>query len=447
MESARSIDSSSNKLKMLLFSILGVIYFFIPLIPSDGSKDILMVYMVAKIKTLLSPVLPIILFLVILSMVVLSIVGRFASKDSKIKEIYGDVSNISLIIYIVGAIFAIMYYFGIGPESVIADNVAGESFGLAASVLLTISVAGIFIPLISEFGLLEFIGIIIEPLMRPIFKLPGHASINAMTSFVANPTVGVFFTNQMYRDKLYTTKEASSIAINFSFVSLGFFAVMTEAADILHLFNIALLCALIVTLLLSMIIIRIPPISGMDDTYIDGSDKVIKEEEESEESIWVRAYQAALEKSSSTDTLGVFKENFVDVMLFTQKIAVFIVTVATITLILVESTPIFVILGKPLVPILNLLRIPDAVQIAPGLLLGLAEMGLPATYIGAIGVAPKAAFFIVVLSSVQILMFSNSIPSILESDIPLNVRQLVLLFFIRTAVAIPIVAFFTHIFV
>ena len=57
------------------------------------------------------------------------------------------------------------------------------------------------VPFITEFGLLEYIGVLIEPLMRPVFKVPGYAAIDAVTSFVANPTLGIFFTNKLYKEK------------------------------------------------------------------------------------------------------------------------------------------------------------------------------------------------------------------------------------------------------
>jgi nucleoside recognition membrane protein YjiH len=41
-------------------------------------------------------------------------------------------------------------------------------------------------------------------------------------------------------------------------------------------------------------------------------------------------------------------------------------------------------------------------------------------------------------------MFSNSAVSIMESDIPLNVGKLVIIFFLRTLIAMPLVAIVTH---
>lgn len=42
-------------------------------------------------------------------------------------------------------------------------------------------------------------------------------------------------------------------------------------------------------------------------------------------------------------------------------------------------------------------------------------------------------------------MFSNSAVSIMESEIPLGIGKLILIFFIRTLIAIPIVSVVMHI--
>ena len=165
-------------------------------------------------------------------------------------------------------------------------------------------------------------GALIEPLMRPVFKVPGYASIDAVTSFVANPTLGIFLTNRLYKEKMYTTREAASIATNFSFISLGFFAVLVESAGIL--------------------------------------------------------------------------DHYGDVVLWS-------------------------------------------------FILGLAEVALPSAFISGLGVAPAAAFFVVTVTALQIIMFSNSAVSIMESDIPLNAGKLVIIFFLRTLIAMPLVAIVTHI--
>lgn len=44
---------------------------------------------------------------------------------------------------------------------------------------------------LSAFGLLQFIGTILEPLMRPLYRLPGYAGIDIATSITTSPAVDI----------------------------------------------------------------------------------------------------------------------------------------------------------------------------------------------------------------------------------------------------------------
>ena len=78
------------------------------------------------------------------------------------------------------------------------------------------------------------------------------------------------------------------------------------------------------------------------------------------------------------------------------------------------------------------------------MLVSIAEIALPAIIISGADVDPMAVFFVCTLSSVQIIFFTESANAMLESDIPLTVRDLVVVFLLRTLVAMPMVALATH---
>ncbi len=120
-----------------------------------------------------------------------------------------------------------------------------------------------------------------------------------------------------------------------------------------------------------------------------------------------------------------------------------ILAVGLLAILLAENTPVFDWLGQPMVPLLELLGIPDAEMVAPATLIGITEMFLPALLVTEAAVASK--FFIAVLSLSQILFFSATIPLLLELDIPVRlVRDIIPLFLLRTIIAIPVIALITH---
>lgn len=433
--------------KFVIFSLIGILFFFVPVIPTASGKSTLLVESVNFGKKLLGAYLPVLVLAAVFLLIVLCLLAKMGDRFPTIKKYYGSVKVYSIVLYVIGEIMGLMVYLKKGPEILLSAGVGGTGLGLAGTVIVTIILAGIMVPFLAEFGLLEFVGSIIEPLMRPLFRVPGCASIDAVTSFVANPTVGIFFTNKLYCEKTYTAREAAAIATNFSFISLGYFAIMADAANIMDHYGAVVLTSFVMSFVMAFIMIRIPPIAWIKDEYIDGTQKRVEEKArvQAEGNFLLRSFCQGAAKAESVNTGATFKRYLVDVLIFAQKIPAYILCISTLTLLLAETTPIFSYIGIPFVPVLNLLQIPNAADIAPAIILGLAEVALPAAYIAPLAVPAASAFFVVVVTALQILMFSNSIVSILESDIPLGVGRLLIIFFLRTLIAMPFVAIVTHI--
>lgn len=115
-----------------------------------------------------------------------------------------------------------------------------------------------------------------------------------------------------------------------------------------------------------------------------------------------------------------------------------------LVLTLVYYTPLFLWIGAPLAPVLGLFG-------GTGWHAGcsqcphrIVEISLPSILVSGTGACAAAAFFVVQLSIVQIIFFSECGNAILSSKIPLGAGKLVLIFLMRTAIAIPLVALLTN---
>lgn len=435
---------SHNPAKFLIFSIIGILYFFVPLAPTASGRTTWLVQSANLIKGWLKPCLSYIVLIFVALLVIGCIIARVTDKFPLLTKMYGSVKVYSIVLYVLGLIFAVMVVFQVGPAAILDPAVGADGLGISKTVIVTIIIAGLFVIFVTDFGLLELIGALIEPLMRPVFKVPGYASIDAVTSFVANPTLGIFLTNRLYKDKMYTTREAASISTNFSFISTGFFAVLVESAGILDHYGDVVLWSFLLSFAIAAIMIRIPPLRGLPDLMYDGSPRPEEKKAKYSAELFKNAMIKAVETGNSVDVAATFKKTLMDVFIFAQKISAYIMCIYVLVMVVVKNTNIADYLGIPFVPILNLLGIPNAAEIAPSFILGLAEVALPSAFISGLGVAPAAAFFVVAVTALQIIMFSNSAVSIMESDIPLNVGKLVIIFFLRTLIAMPLVAIVTH---
>jgi len=442
-KSSTQTTSLSNTLKFLTFGGLGVLIFFVPFTTNSGSK-IPLVIIIDLIKGVLGGALQYIILGLMLLLCLTWIIAK-VTQNLKLNKYHEKDSYIIGFLFILAGIFTPMLTFGWGPEWFLHKDVGGLALSLGGSVFLTVSIAGIFVLLLTEFGVLEFIGTLMEPLMRPVYKLPGRAAVDAVASFVAAPAVGVFITNKIYTNGYYTQKEAASITTNFSVCSIGFFALLATIGGIIEYFPHMVITSFVVTFILAAIMVRIPPLSRKQNIYFDGREQTQADLDIAfQVNIFQRAFNAATEKAATTDA-KCLKKGIWDAVTFAQKIVAYVISISVIALVLATYTPLFTWLGIPIVPILKLFAIPNAVEIAPAVLVSIAEIALPVIIISGLDVATMSIFFICTLSTVQIIFFTESANAMLESDIPIGFWDLIIIFLIRTLLAMPLIALATHI--
>ncbi len=433
--------TSANIVKFLIFSAIGVFFFFLPIIPQEGGSNIVpMVWVVNTFKSAAASIINYLVLIVCIGLSVTYTIGKVTKKGffAKFHEKDGPITGL---LYYLSAIFSFMLVFNVGPEQILNPDVGGLAISLAGTTLFTVTIAGWLVTFLTEFGILEFIGTLIEPLMRRLFRLPGQSAVDALSSFVAAPAVGVFITNKLYNENVYTERESAAIMTNFSVVSLGFFALLVSITDTLHMYGNLVLTSLVVSFIMAAIVIRIPPLSLKKDIYKNGvvQTKEMRKPGKYDTKIFKKAFAAGTTKARSTE-YSVFISSISDVISFAFKIVSFVASLTVLSLLISTYTPFFDWIGKPMIPYLNLLGLPDAAAIAPSTLIGISEIALPAMLIAGKDIAEASIFFILVLSTVQIIFFTESANAMLQSDNDLSFVDLVFIFLIRTIIAAPIVA-------
>ncbi len=294
----------------------------------------------------------------------------------------------------------------------------------------------VFLPFLLNYGLVDMVGSLMEPLMRPVFKVPGHAAVNCIASFVSSSSVGVLITNRQFRKGLYTEKEACLVATGFSAVSVGFAYMVIKTAGLADHFITVYFCALLITLLISIVICRLPPLSRKRNVYVDGHTQT-KEEILSQRvhgNVLMKGFERALGKeigASVMDSMSVY-----------PKVITLLAAVGILGLIVANYTPVFQWIGKLFVPLLEVCGVPDAEIIAPSLPVGIAEMFLPVMLIAdkVDVLSIQARYLVTTISICQIIFFSETIVVMLASKLPLKLSDLIICFFERTIIAIPITA-------
>ena len=316
---------------------------------------------------------------------------------------------------------------------------------LSFSVAVIIPIGALFLSLFILMGGLEFVGTLARPLMRPLFRIPGRAALDALASWVGSYSVGLYVTNLVYRTGGYSKRHVFINATCFATVSVGFVGVVAATLDLLHLFPYIMGSYLVAIVVTAAITVRIWPLSRVPDDYVAPPDPERPIKGSPADYLKLAVSEAIKKVQKEEGIANVALRGFVDGLKLASLIIGTILAVGTAAILVAEFTPIFTWLGRPIAPILGLLGIPDADMLGPATLIGITEMYIPALLVRE--AALPARFFIAVLSISQLIFFSAVGPMMLDMfrDVPIKLGQLVGLFLIRTAIQIPLIAIIMHI--
>lgn len=444
--------SLSNWLLFLVPSIIGVILFMIPLKIGDGWK-VPIAFLADKLSGLVEPAMPFAAMVLIIVSAVGSVIFLFVQKDEGAKPTFAQalfkVTPFWTLTRVVGAVFAVMVTYKLGPEAIWSENTGGMLLspdGLVSFLYTIFLFAGLFLPLLLNFGLLEFFGTMMVKIMRPLFKLPGRSSIDALTSWVGDGTIGVLLTSKQYEDGHYTKREAAVIATTFSIVSITFSLVIIKTVGLENYFVPFYATVAVVGLVLGLIMPRIYPLSKKPDEFIDGSPQTGTEESLPEGyNVFSHGIENALATADKNRSPGkIVGDGFRNVLDMWIGVAPIVMAFGTIATMLAEYTSLFTILGKPFVPYLNLLHIPEAAEAGSLMVVGITDMFLPALLADGMISDPITLFTVATVSVVQLIYLSEVGGLILGTKIPVNIWDLIVIFLLRTIIALPIVAGVAH---
>ncbi|RMG62546.1 MAG: YjiH family protein [Calditrichaeota bacterium] len=304
---------------------------------------------------------------------------------------------------------------------------------LSIPVGLIVPVGAIFLAFLVDYGLLEFFGVLMEPVMRPLFHTPGRSAIDALASFVGSYSIGLLITNRVYLAGRYTAREAAIIATGFSTVSVTFMVIVARTCGLMGRWNLFFWTTLLVTFAVTALTVRLWPLRHFEQTNRRAEKSGTGSE--SDGSRLARAWRAALEAAGNAPPLQrCIWTNLKDGLAMVVRILPGIMSVGLLGLLAARHTPLFDWLGVLFWPVAVLAGLPEPLLAAKATALEVAEMFLPALLVNQ--AAPATRFAVAVMSIASILFFSASIPCILSTRIPLRIPQLLVIWLERAALSL-----------
>ncbi|MBW0766152.1 MULTISPECIES: YjiH family protein [Mammaliicoccus] len=424
-------DKGKDMWKFYVFSIIGIISFFIP-IQIGKDNTILVDHIHLGIRSLLGDLTAYYALIIIIIGAILPVIRM------DFKKSFTDC--VLVIFKLLGAVIGIMYVFKIGPKLLFDKDYGPFLFDkLMLPLSVLIPVGAIALSFLVGYGLLEFIGVLMQPIMRPIFKTPGKSAVDAVASFVGSYSLGLLITNRVYKDGMYNKKEAVIIATGFSTVSATFMVIVARTLDLMGHWNLFFWSTLIITFVVTAISAHLPPISRESEAYYNNQEG--QKESKVKGNYMKAAYDEA--KKQSYQSLTLFKNiglNLKDGVEMTMAILPSILSIGFLGLILANFTPIIDWLSYIFYPFIYIFPIDDKPLLAKSSMISIIEMFLPSLLV--VKAAIEVKFVVAITSISAIIFFSALIPCILATDIKIPIWKLLVIWFIRVAltllIAIPL---------
>jgi nucleoside recognition membrane protein YjiH len=293
--------------RLLGYSLIGLLVFFVPF-DIDGRSTILLDH---SASALLAHARPLVVAIA-LGFLFYGALQPWLSGSWR-----GDLTRtVFSVLKVFGLLIGVGYLLGIGPEALYQPGMLPFLFDkLVLSLALIVPLGALALVFLIGFGLLELVGVLMQPVMRPIWRTPGKSAIDAVASFVGSYSVGLLITDRMYRQGHYSVREAAIIATGFSTVSAPFMVIIAKTLGLMDIWNLYFWSAMLVTFSVTAVSARIYPLSRLP------SESRVEPPLPAGESRIAGAWRAGLEQAAHAPSLpSALRETFIDGLRMTAAI-------------------------------------------------------------------------------------------------------------------------------
>lgn len=414
--------------RFFVFSALGLFLFFVP-VTMSGTRSIMLDHIVTVIHSIFGENIQYYTLAVVFAGTLIPFLTKTWKKSA---------FNILFTIFkVLGLVIGVMVVFNIGPAFVLDENMGPFLYySLAINLSLLIPLGGAALGLILGYGFLVFIGVLLEPVMRKLFKTPGGSAMDAMASLVGSYSVGLLITNRTYKEGLYNKKEGLIIATGFSTVSVTIMVVVARTLDLMDHWVLFFIIVMLVTFLVTALTAYLPPIRNEKEIYFNDKNSITEEDYEGNilEYAWYKAKQQSHNARPLREDIWT---NFLEAMKMTASVVPSVLSIGLLGLIIAEYTDVITWISYVYYPLLYMFPLENVPLIAEAVTISIVEMFLPSLLAAEADIVTR---FIVGVTSISAVVFlSGLVPAVLSTSLNLEVWKLIAVWFIRIVLSLLIV--------
>jgi nucleoside recognition membrane protein YjiH len=310
--------------------------------------------------------------------------------------------------------------------------------GVLITISISIPLAAIFLPFLLNYGLVEFVGVLVRPIMRPLFKLPGRSAVILVSALLGNFSVAHIAVDGQYHKGHMTERESLAICTGFCSSSIAFMMVLATNAGIMDgYWNAYVWSSFLIIILITLIGVRFPPITSIADTYAPG----ITPQPE-------REYRKNLMRNALAEGLGVAQSADNPVIGIAQILKATVGILAAIIMgagfstsagmLLYLFTPIFEWLGVIFRPIMWLVQMPasEVVTASTGAAFSLLEVTIPSMLVMAGEWSYHIRYMMAVVPITSVIFLGSFVPSLISTNLPVKFWHLMVIWVQRMILSV-----------
>jgi len=362
------------------------------------------------------------------------------------KHFSNTLNKVFVVIKCVGVVFILFAVFDFGPPVIHQARafIGGRTISefVMNGVLITISVsiplAAMFLPFLLNYGLVEFVGVLVRPVMRPLFRLPGRSAVILVSALLGNFSVAHIAVNEQYEKGHMTERESIAICTGFASSSIAFMMVLATNAGIIDThWNAYVWSSFFIIILITLIGVRIFPITSINDSYAPGvtpQPETVYTQKLLENALFEGLSVCKVARSPLAGIAGIMKA--------TAGILAAIIMGAgfstSVGMLLYFYTPIFQWLGVIFRPLMWLVQVPAAevATASTGAAFSLLEVTIPSLLVSEGVWSYHVRYMMAVVPITSVIFLGSFVPSLISTNLPVKFWHLMVIWVQRMMLSI-----------
>ena len=425
--------------KFLVASLIGLVAFIVP-VYYHGELNTVVGIITSVVQEFLSVVMDELILILVLVSTLCSLVDTFVTQIGRTMPKWFHsifkTTPVYLVTKVVASVFVVFCYTGVGPSFIVDPDVGGTMVGLSKTLIALALALSYLLPFLTEAGLMEFVGEITRPVVRPLFKVPSDASLDLIASWMGAANAAVILSAQKYHKGYYTKRETAIVMCNFSLVSIPFCMVIAETAGVPQYFPVMYGLLFLLGILLAVILPRIYPLNRLSDEYYTKLE--VNEQAGEEKGLLRRALLRSCYAADNFHASTVAKSGTEVLMTIMFNLVPTVIAWGVLGMIIVNYTPIFQWLSYPVGWLLDVMGVESAYAVAPATLVGFVDMFIPSLLVAGVA-SVRTRFIIATLSLIQIIYITEVGAVVIQTDLGVDLKRLLVIFLERTFISLPII--------